>query len=157
MDIKWSKGKLFYWVEWKSFGTEERSWEPVENINTHTCIHKFHLLCEHKKKVCKWRSTVTLTCRCDCSGAASSAHVLTPGPLKCQCAPQFFLFSQCPINPGYLQIHLPWLLAWAKKFLGICNSAKVFYSAVYWLLNWLATWPCLSVCGLSWPSDCLLY
>src|SRR3954471_21128187 len=49
LDSKIIRGKLHYFVDWKGYGPEERSWEPAENM-THAseALDNFHQ--EHPDK-----------------------------------------------------------------------------------------------------------
>lgn len=42
LEVKRSRGKLYYLITWKGFGPEERSWEPAENIDAPDLIPRFH-------------------------------------------------------------------------------------------------------------------
>lgn len=60
LDVKRSKGKLFHLIDWKGFGPEERSWEPMENLHAPELLRKFYCLQILKRRSSKREGTVTV-------------------------------------------------------------------------------------------------
>lgn len=50
LEDKRSRGKLYYFMDWKVFCPEERTWELVEKIDDLELIHKFHCCLALKKR-----------------------------------------------------------------------------------------------------------
>lgn len=58
LEVKCSRGKLYYLINWNGFGSEKRSWEPVENKGGPDLIRMFHHRLALKKRVHKGGGTV---------------------------------------------------------------------------------------------------
>lgn len=42
LDSRMVRGRIQYLVEWKGYGPEERTWEPVSNLNCPVLVDLFH-------------------------------------------------------------------------------------------------------------------
>ena len=51
LDSRLYRGKLQYLIDWKGFGPEERSWEPVAHLHAPELLAQFHLRYPNKPKV----------------------------------------------------------------------------------------------------------